>query len=93
VVEGVFVVNVERYGSIGLLLALLLSSCFLVCPAAPRVRNRAGLAALTSADLATFALRAAFTSEAAKEILNLLMTGPLPGLCSIWIGYLLARRT
>ena len=92
--EGVFVVNRgAAMVQCGLLLALLLSSCFLgLSWRRPAFGIALGLAALTSADLATFALRAAFTSEAAKEILNLLMTGPYLVCVSIWIGYLLARE-
>jgi hypothetical protein len=37
-----------------------------------------------------FALRAAFTSEAAANLLDLLITGTYLVCVSIWIGYLLA---
>jgi hypothetical protein len=75
----------------GLLLALLLSSRFLgLSWRRPAFGIALGLAVLTSADLATFALRAAFASEAMKDILNLLMTGTYLVCVLIWIGYSLA---
>ncbi|MFY9661259.1 MAG: hypothetical protein WAJ97_11590 [Terriglobales bacterium] len=74
----------------GLLLALLLYSRFLgLSWRRPALGIALGLAVLTSADLATFALRAAFTSELAKDIVNLLMTGTYFVCVLIWIGYLL----
>jgi len=89
---GVFVVN--RGAAMvqsGLLLALLLVSRFLgLSWRRPTFGIALGLAVLTSLDLATFALRATFTSAAAKEILNLQMTGAYLICVLIWIGYLLA---
>ena len=74
----------------GLLLALLLYSRFLgLSWRRPALGIALGLAVLTSADLATFALRAAFTSELAKDIVNLLITGTYFVCVLIWIGYLL----
>ena len=89
---GVFVVN--RGAAMvqsGLLLALLLFSRFLgLSWRRPAFGIALGLGALTSADLAMFALRAAFTSGAAVEVLDLLITGAYLVCVSIWIGYLLA---
>jgi len=75
----------------GLLLALLLFSRFLGLSWRRSAFGIAlGLAVLTSLDLAMFALRAAFTSEAAANFLDLLITGTYLVCVSIWIGYLLA---
>ena len=89
---GIFVVN--RGAAMvqsGLLLALLLFSRFLGlswrCPA---FGIALGLGILTSADLAMFALRAAFTTEAAVEFLNLLIPCTYLVCVLIWIGYSLA---
>jgi len=49
-----------------------------------------GLGVLTSVDLATYALRAAFASEVAADFSDLLATGAYLVCVSIWIGYLLA---
>lgn len=89
---GIFIVN--RGAAMvqsGLLLSLLLFSRFLgLSWRRPAFGIALGLGVLTSADLATFALRGALTSEAAKEILNLLVTGTYLVCVSIWTGYLLA---
>ena len=89
---GVFVVN--RGAAIvqsGLLLSLLLFSSFLgLSWRRPAFGIALGLGVLTSADLAMFALRAAFTSEASLRFLDLLMTATYLVCVSIWIGYLLA---
>jgi len=89
---GIFVVN--RGAAMvqsGLLLALLLFSRFLGLSWRRSAFGIAlGLAVLTSLDLAMFALRAAFTSEAAANFLDLLITGTYLVCVSIWIGYLLA---
>ena len=75
----------------GLLLALLLFSRFLGLSWRRSAFGIAlGLAVLTSLDLAMFALRAAFTSEAAAEFLDLLITGTYFICVLIWIGYLLS---
>ena len=75
----------------GLLLALLLFSRFLGLSRRRSAFGIAlGLAVLPSLDLAMFALRAAFTSEAAANFLDLLITGTYLVCVSIWIGYLLA---
>jgi hypothetical protein len=89
---GVFVVN--RGAAVvqcGLLLALLLFSRFLgLSWRRPAFGIALGLGVLASADLATFALRAALTSRPAVELLNLMITGSSLVYVSIWIGYLLA---
>lgn len=89
---GIFVVNRgAAMVQCGLLLALLLFSRFLgLSWRRPVFGIALGLAVLTSLDLATFALRAAFTSEVARELLNLLITGTYLICVLIWIGYLLA---
>jgi hypothetical protein len=75
----------------GLLLSLLLFSRFLGLSWHRFAFGIAlGLGILTSVDLAMFALRAEFTSEAGKEFLNLLITGTYLVCVSIWIAYLLA---
>jgi hypothetical protein len=88
---GVFVVN--RGAAVvqcGLLLALLLFSRFLGLSWRRHAFGIAlGLGVLASADLAMFALRAAITSRATMELLNLLITGSDLVYVSIWIGYLL----
>ncbi len=89
---GVFVVN--RGAAMvqsGLLLSLLLFSRFLGLSWRRHAFGIAlGLAVLTSLDLATFALRAEFTSEAAVKFLDLLIAGDYLVCVSIWTGYLLA---
>jgi hypothetical protein len=75
----------------GLLLALLVFSRFLGLS----WRRLAfgitlGLGILTSVDLAVSALRAQVTGEAAKEFLDLLVTGTYLFCVLTWIGYLLA---
>ena len=89
---GIFVVN--RGAAMvqsGLLLALLLFSRFLGLSWRRSAFGIAlGLAVLTSLDLAMFALRAAFSSEAAAELLDLLITGTYFICVLIWIGYSLA---
>ena len=89
---GIFVVN--RGAAMvqsGLLLALLLFSRFLGLSWRRSAFGIAlGLAVLTSLDLAMFALRAALTSEAAANFLDLLITGTYLACVSTWIGYLLA---
>jgi hypothetical protein len=89
--DAIFVVNRgAAMVQCGLLLALLLFSQFLgLSWRRPAFGIALGLAVLTSADLATFALRAAFTSEAAKQMLGLLITGTYLVCVSIWMGYLL----
>jgi len=75
----------------GLLLSLLLFSRFLgLSWRRPAFGIALGLGALTSIDLATFALRAEFTSELSVKLLNLLITGTDLACVLIWIGYLLA---
>src|ERR1035437_52686 len=86
---GIFVVN--RGAAMvqsGLLLSLLLFSRFLgLSWRRPAFGIALGLGILTSADLAMFALRAAFTSRAGAEFLNLLVTGTYLVCVSIWTGY------
>jgi hypothetical protein len=75
----------------GLLVSLLLFSRFLgLSWRRPAFGIALGLAALTSVDVAIYALRAEFTSEAAAGYLNLLITGTYLVCVSIWIGYLRA---
>lgn len=75
----------------GLLLSLLLFSRFLgLSWRRPAFGIALGLGILTSVDLAASALRAEFASNAAKELLNLLITGASFVCVSIWLGYLLA---
>ena len=72
-------------------LALLLFSRFLgLSWRRPAFGIALGLGILTSADLAMFALRAAFTTEAAVGFLNLLIPCTYLVCVSIWIGYLRA---
>lgn len=74
----------------GLLLSLLLFSHFLgLTWRRPAFGITLGLGILASIDLATSALRAEFTSAAARELLNLMVTGSAFVCVSIWIGYLL----
>jgi hypothetical protein len=74
----------------GLLLSLLLFSYLLgLTWRRPAFGITLGLGILTSIDLATSALRAEFTSAAARELLNSLVTGSAFVCVSIWIGYLL----
>jgi hypothetical protein len=89
---GVFVVNRGvAMVQCGLLLSLLLVSRFLgLSWHRPAFGIALGLGVLTSADLAMFALRAAFTSQAAVEFLDLLITGAYLVCVLIWIGYLFA---
>jgi hypothetical protein len=75
----------------GLLLALLLFSRFLgLSWRRPAFGITLGLGVLTSVDLAASALRAEFTSDLAREFLNLLTTGAYLVCVSIWVGYLRA---
>jgi hypothetical protein len=75
----------------GLLLSLLLFSCFLgLSWRRPAFGITLGLGVLTSVDLATYALRAEFTSRIGEEFLNLLTTGTYLICVLLWIGYLLA---
>jgi hypothetical protein len=72
----------------GLLLALLLFSRFLgLSWRRPAFGIALGLGVLTSVDLAAYALRLEFASEAGKNILDLLITGTYLVCVSIWIGY------
>jgi hypothetical protein len=89
---GVFVVNRgAAMVQCGLLLALLLFSRFLgLSWRRPAFGIALGLGVLTSVDLATYALRAEFTSRAGAEFLNLLVTGTYLVCVSIWTGYSLA---
>jgi len=74
----------------GLLLSLLLFSSFLgLSWRRPTFGITLGLGVLTSVDLAASALRAEFVGNAAKEYLNLLITGTSFVCVSIWIRYLL----
>jgi hypothetical protein len=74
----------------GLLLSLLLLSRFLgLTWRRPAFGITLGLGILASVDLATAALRAEFTSDAAREFLNLLTTGTYLVCVLIWIAYLL----
>jgi len=73
----------------GLLLALLIFSSFSSLSwRRPAFGIALGVAALTSVDLATYALRAAFNSVVGAEFLNLLITGNYFVCVSIWIRYL-----
>ncbi|MGD0792904.1 MAG: hypothetical protein ABR920_14150 [Terriglobales bacterium] len=75
----------------GLLLSLLLFSRFLgLSWRRPAFGITLGLGALTSVDLAIYALRAEFSSDVWVPYLNLLITGTYLVCVSIWIGYLLA---
>jgi hypothetical protein len=75
----------------GMLLSLLLFSRFVgLSWRRPAFGITLGLGILTSVDLATSALRAVFTSDVAREFLNLLLTGASFVCVLIWIGYLLA---
>jgi hypothetical protein len=74
----------------GLLLSLLLFSRFLgVSWRGTAFGITLGLGVLTSVDLATYALRAEFTSKVGEEFLNLLIPGTYLVSVLIWIGYLL----
>jgi hypothetical protein len=88
---GIFVVNRgAAMVQCGLLLALLIFSRFMgLSWRRPAFGIALGLAVLTSLDLATFALRAAFTSHVVADFLELLITGTYLVCVSIWIGYLL----
>lgn len=92
---GIFLIN--RGAAVvqgGLLLALLLFSRFLGLSWRRSAFGIAlGLAVLTSLDLATFALRAAFTTDAARGLLNLFITGAYLICVLIWIGYLLVPES
>lgn len=87
---GVFVVN--RGAAMiqcGLLLSLLLFSRFLgLSWRRSAFGITLGLGILASVDLAASALRAEFTSNAARELLNLLTTGTYLVCVSIWMRYL-----
>ena len=75
----------------GLLLSLLLLSRFLGLSWRRLAFGIAlGLGILTSVDLATSALRAEFSSNVTRDLLNLLITGASFVCVSIWIGYVLA---
>jgi hypothetical protein len=75
----------------GLLISLLLFSRFLgLSWRRPAFGIALGLGMLTSVDLATSALRAAFTSDGIRVFSNLLGTGTYLVCIAIWIGYLLA---
>ena len=89
---GIFVVNRgAAMVQCGLLLSLLLFARFLgLSWRRPAFGIALGLGVLTSVDLATYALRAAFASEGAAELSDLLVTGAYLVCVSIWIGYLLA---
>ncbi len=89
---GILVVNRgAAMVQIGLLLCLLLFSCFTgLSWRRPAFGIALGVAVLSSVDFATYALRAEFTSNAGQEILNLLITGTYFVCVSIWIRYLLA---
>jgi hypothetical protein len=77
----------------GLLLSLLLISVFLgLSWRRPAFGIALGLGILASVDLATSALRTEFTSDAAREILNLLTTGTYLVCVSLWMRYLLAAE-
>ncbi|MFY9903866.1 MAG: hypothetical protein WBD45_01710 [Terriglobales bacterium] len=88
---GVFVVNRgAAMVQCGLLLSLLLLSRFLgLAWRRPAFGITLGLGILASVDLATSALRAEFTSDAARELLNLLTTGTYLVCVLVWIAYLL----
>jgi len=89
---GVFVVNRgAAMVQCGLLLSLLLFSRFLgLSWRRPTLGITLGLGILTSVDLATSALRAEFTGDATRQLLNLLITGASLICVSLWIGYLWA---
>ncbi len=89
---GIFVVNRgAAMVQCGLLLSLLLFARFLgLSWRRPAFGIALGLGVLTSVDLATYALRAAFASEVAADLSDLLATGAYLVCVSIWIGYLLA---
>jgi len=89
---GIFVVNRgAAMVQCGLLLSLLLFARFLgLSWRRPAFGITLGLGVLTSVDLATYALRAAFASEVAADFSDLLATGAYLVCVSIWIGYLLA---
>ncbi len=73
----------------GLLLSLLLFSRFLgLSWRRPAFGITLGLGILASVDLAASALRAEFTSNGARELLNLLTTGTYLVCVSIWMRYL-----
>jgi hypothetical protein len=73
----------------GLLLSLLLFSRFLgLSWRRPAFGITLGLGILASVDVAASALRAEFTSNAARELLNLLTTGTYLVCVSIWMRYL-----
>jgi hypothetical protein len=75
----------------GLLVSLLLFSRFLgLSWRRPAFGIALGLGILTSVDLATSALRAAFASEVAADLSDWLLTCTYFVCVSIWIGYLLA---
>jgi len=75
----------------GLLLTLLLFSRFLgLSWRRPAFGIALGLGVLSSADLATYAVRAEFSSAAWVPYLNSVITGAYLVCVLIWIGYLLA---
>jgi hypothetical protein len=77
----------------GLLLCLLLISVFLgLSWRRPAFGIALGLGIMASVDLAASALRTEFTSDAAREFLNLLTTGTYLVCVSLWIRYLLAAE-
>jgi hypothetical protein len=89
---GIFVVNRgAAMVQCGLLLSLLLFARFLgLSWRRPAFGITLGLGVLTSVDLATYALRAAFASEVAADLSDLLATGAYLVCVLIWIGYSLA---
>ncbi len=91
-VTGIFVVNRgAAMVQCGLLLALLLLARFLgLTWRRITFGITLGLGMLASVDVAASALRAEFTSAAARELLNLLTTGTYLVCVSIWTGYLFA---
>ncbi len=75
----------------GLLLSLLILSGFLgLSWRRPAFGIALGLGILAGVDLAASALRAEFTTDAAREFLNLLTTGTYLVSVSVWLRYLLA---
>jgi hypothetical protein len=92
---GVFAVNRgAAMVQCGLLLASLLLSRFLgLTWRRPAFGIALGLGILTTVNLATSALRAELTTNAARDFLNLLTTGTYLVCVSLWLRYLLAPET